>query len=225
MAGMYDRNYTDKGYLMKYIQGAKIAPYKNWVLQFRIELAGIQPVIWRCIRVPSDYNFWDLHVAIQDAMGWQDRHLHHFEIKAKGKKARLKIGIPELGPLPRSVDIYPGWEIPVMKYFNELGVAADYLYDYGDSWQHTVLLEGYMLKQKKTAYPVCIGGERACPPENCGGEYGYIHLIKTLSNRDDPDYEMTRLWMGDDWDPGRFDCKKISFSHPFKRWKEAFPTG
>jgi hypothetical protein len=69
MSGKFNSNYTDKGYLMIYEKGLNIAPFNKWVLQFKIELTEILPLIWRIILVPSDYNFWDLHVAIQDSMG------------------------------------------------------------------------------------------------------------------------------------------------------------
>lgn len=80
MASRFEKNFTDKGYLLKYEKQPLHSYLKNQVLQFSVALQEIEPKIWRRIHVPSDYNFWDLHVAIQDAMGWQDYHLHHFEI-------------------------------------------------------------------------------------------------------------------------------------------------
>jgi len=80
---------------MNYKKGSKSGSLKNTVLQFKIELVDIFPSIWRRIQVPSYYNFWDLHVAIQDSMGWLDYHLHHFEIKGKGKRKTERIGIPD----------------------------------------------------------------------------------------------------------------------------------
>ena len=222
MAGKFDRNFTEEGYLMKYKKGVAVAPYKNWVLQFRVELSGVLPLIWRRILVPSDYNFWDLHVAIQDAMGWQDRHLHHFEIKGKGKRKEEKIGIPDFEQNTGYSVISPGWEIAVMNYFNDLGATARYLYDYGDSWQHSVQLEGYLFRTKACRYPVCVGGERACPPEDCGGEYGYCALLKTLSNPKNEDYEMIKIWVGEDWRPDKFDPCHVVFTKPIDRWKRAF---
>ena len=124
MASNYDKNFTDKGYVMKYEKLYLHSYLKNQVLQFYVALQGIEPKIRRRIHVPSDYNFWDLHVAIQDAMGWQDYHLHHFEIKGKGKRKEVRIGIPDFegsGDLP---EVIPGWEIAVIAYFNALGVEA-----------------------------------------------------------------------------------------------------
>ena len=81
---------------MKYEKPGPLSFLKNQVFQFRVELLEISPPIWRRILVPSDYNFWDLHVAIQDSMGWEDRHLHYFEIKARGKGMRFILAFPIL---------------------------------------------------------------------------------------------------------------------------------
>jgi hypothetical protein len=191
-------------------------------MQFRIEIAGIQPLIWRRILVPTDYNFWDLHVAIQDAMGWLDYHQHYFEFKGKGKKKEVRIGIPDFDGSDDLFEIYPGWEIPVATYFKDLGITAEYLYDYGDSWLHTVQLEAYFFKDKKFKYPICIDGDRACPPEDCGGVPGYSELIKSLSNPKNDNYEEMREWVGKDWKSETFDKNGIRFDNPFKRWENAF---
>ncbi len=183
MPSPYDKNFTEDGYLMKYKQDQSTGSWKNIVLQFKIELKNLEPLIWRRILVPSIYNFWDLHVAIQDSLGWQDYHLHHFEIRGKGKHKPESIGIPDFdGASEGFNEAYPGWEISVVSRFNDLGVKAEYIYDYGDDWRHSVLLEGYLLKEKNEKYPQCIGGERACPPEDCGGIGGYFRLLQILSN-------------------------------------------
>ncbi len=222
MPSEYEKNFSDQGYLMNYRKGVKVTPFKNRVLQFKVELTEIWPVIWRRILVPSDYNFWDLHVAIQDSMGWLDYHLHHFEIKGKGKKKEARIGIPDFDRFEELPEIFPGWEIPVLNYFNDLGVRAKYLYDFGDSWWHEVQLEGYLVRKNKGQYPICIDGERACPPEDCGGEHGYCELLGILSNPENEDYEEMRTWVGKNWNPDSFDKRAIKFDNPYKRWENAF---
>lgn len=222
MKSKYDRNFTKNGYIMKYEKGMSVAPYKNWVLQFRIELPEILPLIWRRILVPSDYNFWDLHVAIQDSMGWLDYHLHHFEIKGKGKRVEDRIGIPDFDRFDEIPEVFPGWEIPVLNYYSDLGITARYQYDYGDSWWHTVQLEGYHFKEPKCKYPVCIDGARACPPEDCGGGNGYYEMLKTLSNPEAEEYEEMRMWVGKDWDSEKFEKDAVKFDNPYKRWRGAF---
>ncbi|MFW6245219.1 MAG: plasmid pRiA4b ORF-3 family protein [Fibrobacterota bacterium] len=199
-----------------------MAPFRNRVLQFKIEMPGILPLIWRRIQVPSNYNFWDLHVALQDSMGWLDYHAHYFTIKAKGGRKEHRIGLPDFDRFDELPEIYPGWEIPVLQYFNDLGVSATYLYDFGDSWWHKVTLEGYLVKEKNIEYPVCIAGERACPPEDCGGVHGYYNTLKTLSCPDGEEYEQTKRWVGEDWDSEKFDKDTVEFMDPHKRWVRAF---
>ncbi len=92
MGSIYQKNYTERGYLMNYQTFNHILLLKNQIFQFYIEMHDIQPKIWRRIQVPGHYNFWDLHVAIQDAMGWLDYHLHHFAIRGKGKRREALIG-------------------------------------------------------------------------------------------------------------------------------------
>jgi hypothetical protein len=94
--------------------------------------------------------------------------------------------------------------------------------DYGDSWLHNVTLEGYLAKEKKVKYPQCIAGERACPPEDCGGVPGYYEMLKTLSNPDDDDYDDMKTWVGEEWNPDIFEKDKVEFWNPYKRWVQAF---
>lgn len=222
MSRKYEKNFTDRGYIMKYEKPGILAYLKNQVFQFRIELQGISPIIWRRILVPSGYNFWDLHVAIQDSMGWNDSHLHHFEIRGKGKRTAVQIGIPDFDRNEDQHEVFPGWEIPVFIYFNDLGKEAKYIYDYGDSWMHTVKLEGCIYREKGITYPIYTGGERACPPEDCGGASGYYNVIETLSNPANDDYEEMKLWVGKDWNPELFYKALVIFDNPYKRWKTAF---
>jgi len=222
MSSRYEKNFTEQGYRMNYEKPGKHFTLKNQVLQFKIELQEISPIIWRRILVPTDYNFWDLHVAIQDSMGWDDSHLHHFEIRGKGKRKAAKIGIPDFDGTGDLEEVYPGWEIPVFVYFNELGIKAKYEYDYGDGWMHTVQLEGYLYKEKETKYPICIGGERACPPEDCGGVSGYYNVLKTISDIANEDYEDMKMWTGQGWHPECFYKDLVKFDNPYKRWRGSF---
>lgn len=222
MKSPYEKNFTEQGYLMKYEKQRPLSYLKNQVLQFKIELLEIEPAIWRRIQVPAEYNFWDLHVAIQDSMGWEDRHLHYFQIKGKGKQKEVHIGIPDFDRLPDLQEVYPGWEIWVLAYFNDLGIEAKYLYDYGDDWNHIVKLEGYIHREKNIKYPVCIDGARECPPEDCGGVRGYYNVIEILSDPDHDNYKDMRRWAGKDWDPDKFSPSEVKFEDPYKRWRTAF---
>jgi hypothetical protein len=222
MTNRFEKNYTDKGYRMNYLKLPDPGYSKNYVFQFLVELQGISPLIWRRIQVPASCNFWELHVAIQDTMGWLDYHLHHFEIKGKGKRKTERIGIPDFegsGELP---EVFPGWEITTSAYFNDLGVQATYEYDYGDEWIHHIKLEGYIYKEPKIKYPVCIGGQRACPPEDCGGVRGYGNLLAVLSDPEHEEHEEMKVWVGHDWDPEKFNPSEVKFDDPYIRWVNAF---
>jgi hypothetical protein len=139
------------------------------VHQFKVTLKGIEPTIWRRIQVPEVYSFWDLHVAIQDVMGWQDCHLHDFSLRNPKSGMKEQLGIPdEDGEL----ELLAGWEHNIADYFSMENTTATYVYDYGDNWEHRVELEEILPRIKGIKYPCCIGGERACPPEDCGGVHG-----------------------------------------------------
>ena len=104
------------------------------VYQFRITLRDIEPAIWRQIQVPEYYTFWDLHVAIQDAMGWTDSHLHLFTV---GPAFRGNTGIG----IPMEDGTIAGWKVPIEENFTEEEPDMEYLYDSGDSWVHDIVLE------------------------------------------------------------------------------------
>ncbi len=193
--------------------------------RFKIELMEVAPPIWRVIEVPSTYTFWDLHVAIQDAMGWLDYHLHAFRIVPPRKRKPVLIGIPD------DMDeetILPGWKVPLCRFFKEPGDEALYEYDFGDGWQHRIVMEGLFLREKGKKYPNCLGGERACPPEDCGGVPGYYNLLEILNDRTHEEYADITQWLKGHaknyypYDPEHFEPSEITFQDPKQRWKLAF---
>ncbi len=187
------------------------------VYQFKISLKGIRPPIWRRIQVPENYTFWDLHVAIQDAMGWSDYHLHLFEIIDPSTGRKCEIGIPD-----PDGEVLPGWEQKIADYFSMENPEADYIYDFGDNWEHRIKLEKILPKEKDVKYPRCIGGRRACPPEDCGGIWGYKEVLKAIKDPDNERYKEILEWVGDEFDPEHFDVKEVVFGDPDKRLKDVF---
>lgn len=198
---------------------------KKIIYQFRLELLEITPVIWRRIQVPAEYSFWDLHVAIQDAMGWLDCHLHEYRIKLPRSRSVLRIGLPDEA---LSNDVLPEWKVPIVDYFSEPGCAAEYEYDFGDGWNHRVLLEGILLREPSIKYPACIAGERACPPEDCGGIPGYEYLLEVLAGPDTDEYQDMVNWLRGHhknyfpYLPEHFVPSDVKFSSPRRRWNSAF---
>ena len=111
-------------------------------LEFRVSLLGIRPMIWRRIRIDADATFWDLHVAIQDAMGWLDTHLHVFRIVDRTTRKQIEIGLPDDDGFVGDEPIVPGWEASIDDAFHpQLVPIALYEYDFGDGWIHEVVLE------------------------------------------------------------------------------------
>lgn len=191
------------------------------VHQLKITLDGVKPPIWRRIQLSSDASFWDLHCAINDAMGWEDMHLHAFRIG--GKRNGIDIGIPMEVDMPLSnATTLAGWDVPIASHLHEPGASCTYLYDFGDDWSHKVVLEAIVPREAKLKYPRCLAGARACPPEDCGGVHGYTRLCDILKNPANADEEAEELldWVGDDFDPEAFDAGKVKFGSAAKRLKE-----
>ncbi len=189
--------------------------------QFKVSLKGIELPIWRRIEVPGSYSFWDLHVAIQDAMGWLDYHLHAFRVRNPATGKVDEIGIPAADALEDDPPCRPGWEVPLSSYFRDPGVRADYEYDFGDGWEHEVIFENIHDRVSGREYPRCLTGARACPPEDCGGVAGYEKLVKKIREPTDEEYKGIEQWQGGTFDPEAFDPKKVRFDSPQKRLRIA----
>jgi hypothetical protein len=195
---------------------------QNKIYQFKISLKEIEPLIWRRILVPATYSFWDLHVAIQDAMGWLDYHLHLFKIRQKRSHSDIEIGIPNEDRFEDDQEILPGWHIPIADYLDDVGMTCEYEYDFGDGWIHEIVLEGILLREKGQKFPRCIGGERACPPEDCGGTHGYQELLEVIADPENEEYDEMMTWLGGKYNPEEFSPNKVKFDNPHKRWEKAF---
>ena len=191
--------------------------------QFKITLQEIDPPVWRRIRVPAYYSFWDLHVAIQDAMGWTDSHLHAFRLTHPKVGARVEIGIPD-EEFDTGNPVLPGWEVPLAAYFEKPGFRAEYEYDFGDSWVHEVLLEEVVDPMPGQVFPQCLGGAGACPPEDCGGPPGYEQLLIALADPSHEEHESMMEWVGGRFDPTAFAPSHVTFDDPEERWIFAFGT-
>ena len=163
----------------------------GYVCQFKITLLEVSPRVWRRVQVPDEYSFWDLNVAIQDSMGWCDYHLHKFRFQLQDEI--VKIGIPD--DTDEDDNIEAGWNVKLVEYFPEPGVRSLYEYDFGDCWQHEVLLEKVLRREADVKYPRCIAGKNACPPEDCGGPGGYADLSRILRNTKHEEYQQMMEWM------------------------------
>ena len=171
------------------------------IYQFKLTLLGIQPKIWRRIQI-SDCKLHNLHLHIQAAMGWDNKHFHHFEIKGE------RHGVPEHLDYDGDGSIIDSKKIKVSQIVPKDGkkIAFRYTYDFGDNWEHEVLFEGIVEPDPKTKYPICLEGERACPPEDCGGIGGYEYLLEALADPRHDEHQGMKEWVGD-FDPEKFESK------------------
>lgn len=191
------------------------------LLRLRVELENTTPSIWRELLVPARFSFWDLHVAIQDSMGWWDTHLHDFRIPDTFGGEDRRIGIPdeEWGFGDEST-IAACWEHRVIDHLHTPASSILYTYDYGDDWRHRVTLLAIEARSKGQRYPQCVAGERACPPEDSGGPPGYAMLLEILQAPDHPEHDEQQAWLPDGFDPERFDPKAVRFSLPTRRLRQ-----
>ena len=188
--------------------------FKN-VFQFKMTLLETEPPIWRRIQVPESYTFYDLHVAIQDAMAWLDYHLHMFDIGVPPwPKGRIRIECPFCVEDIEEKDFLLTTEIFLNDFIKKPGDHSLYTYDFGDNWQLDILLEQILPRKPKTNYPICLEGQLAGPLEDSGGVPGYYDCIRAIKKRDDSEGLLT--WVGR-WRPDQFDPKKVKFDSPRKR--------
>jgi hypothetical protein len=175
----------------------------NIVYQFKITLLESQPPIWRRIQV-EDCTLDELHEHIQTAMGWTNSHLHQFEIEGErfGDPELLDDGVGDLDIEDSTTTILSEIVPRSGKRFRFL-----YEYDFGDGWQHQVLFEGCPEPEKGKKYPLCLEGERACPPEDIGGVGGYEHFLEVIADPQHEEHADMREWIGDKFDAEKFDAK------------------
>ncbi|MEW5900387.1 MAG: plasmid pRiA4b ORF-3 family protein [Acidobacteriota bacterium] len=190
--------------------------FKN-VYQFKITLRGTRPSIWRRIQVPERYTFYDLHVAIQDAMGWLDYHLHMFEVKDEHAIGGcLRFESPFSEPDFEEEGLILTTEVAIKAFFKKARDRALYTYDYGDGWRHDVILEKVLRREPGKIYPVCLDGKLSGPPEDCGAIPGYYECVKAVKKKDNSDGLLT--WLGS-WKPDDFSPQRVKFENPRSRLK------
>ncbi|MGH2602347.1 MAG: plasmid pRiA4b ORF-3 family protein, partial [Dehalococcoidia bacterium] len=173
------------------------------VYQIKVGLRGAKPPIWRRLEVPADISLARLHAVVQIAFDWYDGHMHVFETPY----GDFGVADPELGhrseaPV-RLEQVAPGEKSKIR-----------YTYDFGDDWEHEILVEKVLERDKAAKYPRCTGGRRAAPPEDCGGIWGYSWLVEVLADPAHPDHDDRLEWLGLDdpaeFDPAEFDAAAIT---------------
>ena len=175
------------------------------VYQLKGTLKESKPPIWRRFQVSGDITLHRLHLILQDVMGWTNSHLYRFDIGG------IQYSIPD----------------PVEDAFNELHFVDSrrtklskvapreksrftYEYDFGDSWEHQIQVEKILPVDTGARYPVCLVGKRACPPEDCGGIWGYDELLEVIRDPTHEEYESMMEWLGGLFDPEEFDIDRVN---------------
>jgi hypothetical protein len=171
------------------------------VHQLKVTLLGLEPPIWRRVAVPSDFTLGDLHHVIQFAMGWEHSHMHDFRI-GKATYGDSEMLVDESDQDEREASL--AQVVPRAKR------KFRYMYDFGDSWEHEIVVEAVGPPDPDLRYPAVLAGEHACPPEDCGGVWGYADLLEVLADPGNPAYEEMMEWMGGSIDPEAFDLKKAN---------------
>jgi hypothetical protein len=173
-------------------------------IQLKISLENISPEIWREILVPKNYTFYQLHYAIQIAMGWTNSHLNEFIVKG------YKIGILYDGMEEYDDELLDSKEIKIMSIIFEPGESFIYHYDFGDGWKHIVTIEKFVMLEDAEQLPFCIAGELKCPPEDCGGIPGFYNFLSIVSDKSHPEYKETKYWVGGKYNRNEFNQDKVN---------------
>lgn len=176
-------------------------PPKSAIYQLKITLRDSRPPIWRRVLVPGGFSLRKLHQVVQIAMGWTDSHLHQFAVGG------INYGEP-----------HPDDE---MEMNDERRFTLDqvaprekskftYEYDFGDGWDHEILVEKILPPEPGVKYPLCVKGKRACPPEDVGGVWGYDTFLKAIRDPDHEEHDSYLEWIGGEFDPEAFDLDEIN---------------
>ena len=156
-------------------------------------------------------------------MRWGD--LHEFHVATEDGASSVVIGIPIDDEFESGHQVHAGWEHAVVDYVSEPETVMRYDYDFGDGWTHSIRLEGVEAREIGQKYPRCTAGERACPPEDCGGIGGYDELVHALLDPAHPEYAQMGDWIPRGWMPEAFKPAAVRFDNPRARWKRAFGGG
>lgn len=176
------------------------------LIQLKIQINGLSnPPVWRRLMVPDNFTFSRFHQVIQAAFGWEDYHLYLFSPKGYGSKPLIKLEDEEWeDEEPKNAET-----VKLSEYLNKKGKKFTYIYDFGDDWIHSIQVEKLIDQQGIRAE--LVDGQGACPPEDCGGFWGYASLLEALA---DPKHEMHEemldwlgLEKGEDWYANSFDLE------------------
>lgn len=174
------------------------------IYQLKILLLGSAPPIWRRFSVSSDMKLGKLHQVIQIVMGWTNSHMHQF------KKGKIYYGTTYQDDFDGMPETRDENKAQLSELVSKPKAKFVYEYDFGDSWEHEVVLEKILPPEPSVRYPRCIEGKRACPPEDCGGVWGYANLLEVIQDEGHPEHEEMLEWLGEAFDPEAFEVEAVN---------------
>jgi Plasmid pRiA4b ORF-3-like protein len=173
------------------------------IIQLKVLLKGVRPPIWRRVMVLGDTTLFELHNIIQAVMGWDDYHLHAITINGQNYGTPEDDMFGDFGTLDEA-------DFRLDQLISSEGQRFFYEYDFGDGWEHTILVEKLLSPEEGKHYPVCIKGKRACPPEDVGGIWGYGNFLEVIQNPDHGEHENFLEWIGGEFDPEEFNLEEVN---------------
>jgi hypothetical protein len=172
------------------------------IYQLKLTLIDSQPPIWRRVQVESGVTLDRLHHILQIVMGWINSHMHGFRVPQRTQAASR----PRLLPV-ESADEKATRLSDLLRRPRDWCV---YDYDFGDGWEHQLLLEEVVARVPSARYPMVLAGRGACPPEDVGGLSGYYHFLQVMKDPKHPEHEDMLEWVGGNFDPTAFNAYDIN---------------
>ena len=170
----------------------------------KVTLLGTKPPIWRRLLVPASMTLAKLHDVLQTAMGWHDCHMHEF------RAGERHFGRPDPEDISMGMQVENERNIRLSSVFRRPGAKLVYTYDFGDNWEHAIVLEKLLPLLPDMTSPICIDGSLACPPDDCGGIPGFYELLDALADPNHEQHQEMRDWIGGDFDPQAFSAEEVN---------------
>jgi Plasmid pRiA4b ORF-3-like protein len=170
----------------------------------KVTLLGTKPPIWRRLLVPASMTLAKLHDVLQTAMGWHDCHMHEF------RAGERHFGKPDPEDISMGMQVENERNIRLSSVLRRPGAKLIYTYDFGDNWEHAIVLEKLLPLLPDMTSPICIDGGLACPPDDCGGIPGFYELLDALADPNHEQHQEMRDWIGGDFDPQAFSVEEVN---------------
>jgi hypothetical protein len=184
------------------LKGRKKTMAPESVYELKVTLLDSRPPIWRRFQVEGAVTLQQMHRILQVVMGWTDSHMHGFRVRQPGQRGARRQFLPIEKADEESTQLADLLRRPTDRVVYE--------YDFGDGWEHEIVLEEVVARSSTARYPIVLSGRGACPPDDVGGIPGYYHFLEAIKDPKHPDHEEMVEWGGEDFDPARFDVQSVN---------------